>query len=55
MMFLYQNDCYSGGHNSYRNASMQSEKTSSGQTTWRAGRRERYGFAVVSGDRAAVA
>jgi ribosomal protein S5 len=33
---------------------MQSEKTASGQATWRAGRRERYGFAVVSGDRAGM-
>jgi len=54
-MFLHQHDCYSGGHISYQTASMPSEKTSSGQTTRRAGRRERYGFAVVSGDRTAVA
>jgi hypothetical protein len=32
-----------------------SEKKSSGQTTRRAGRRERHGFAMVSGDRPGVA
>ena len=36
-------------------AEMQTEKISSEQTTWRAGRRERHGFAVESGDRPAVA
>jgi len=36
-------------------AEMPPEKTANGLTTWRAGRRERHGFAMVSGDRPAVA
>jgi len=34
---------------------MQSEKNCELTTTWRAGRRERHGFAMVSGDRPGVA
>ena len=34
---------------------MRRGNTLSGQTTWRAGRRERHGFAMESGDRPGMA